>query len=55
MRHLFLQEPALAAARRVTGGLDAELRAWRGRPPTAKAHYYPYLFVDDRDSTRRAR
>jgi len=26
--------------------LDAELRAWRGRPPGAKAYPYPYLFVD---------
>jgi transposase-like protein len=31
---------------RLAGDLDAELRAWRGRPLTAKA--YPYLFVDAR-------
>jgi putative transposase len=31
---------------RLAGHLDAELRAWRGRPLTAKT--YPYLFVDAR-------
>lgn len=31
---------------RLAGDLDAELRAWRSRPLTAKA--YPYLFVDAR-------
>jgi putative transposase len=31
---------------RVAGDLDAELRAWRSRPLSAKAH--PYLFVDAR-------
>jgi len=31
---------------RLAGDLDAELRAWRSRPLTARA--YPYLFVDAR-------
>jgi putative transposase len=31
---------------RLAGDLDAELRAWRSRPLSAKA--YPYLFVDAR-------
>ncbi len=31
---------------RLAGDLDAELRAWRSRPLTAKA--YPYLFADAR-------
>src|SRR3990170_4484349 len=31
---------------RLAGDLDAELRAWRSRPLTAKA--YPYVFVDAR-------